>query len=146
MKRHINLLMAIIVLAGVATVGAQAQTASAQKVIASIPFSFNVGRTTLPAGKYTITVLNPTSDRKILQIRNANGRVSAMVHTTGVLGAAPDDAKLMFHRYGDRYFFAAAQMAGDSTSLAAVKSDAERAQKEAVAKSGKDKIVVIVAG
>lgn len=144
MKRHIHILLAIIVLAGAFTVSAQAQSASAQKVVANIPFAFNVGKANLPAGKYTVSVLNPTSDRKILQIRSANGRASAMIQTNSVIGNTSDDAKLVFQRYGDRYFFAQAQMAGESTSFAAIKSSAQRTQKEAFAK-GKQSVVVIVA-
>ena len=62
MKRFLNIPLIIIVFAGVLAINAQAQT----KVIATIPFAFNVGKITLPAGRYTITVLNPSSDRKIL--------------------------------------------------------------------------------
>ena len=146
MKRHLNILAALIILAGGFTAGAQAQSAGAQKVVANIPFAFNVGNTNLPAGKYTILVLNPTSDRKILQIRNRNGRSSAMILTTAISGIVSDDAKLVFQRYGDRYFFAQAQMAGDSTSLAAVKSSAERAQQQQiVASARKQSRVVIIA-
>lgn len=141
MKRHCNILMTILMLAAVLTVGAQAQTANAQHVIAAVPFEFNVGNTTLPAGKYVITVLNPTSDRRILQVRSTDGRSSAMILTSGVIGKAADDAKLVFHRYGDRYFFAKARMAGDATTLAAVKSRSERAE-QAVAKSGKSVITI----
>ena len=145
MKRHLNIPMATILLVGVLAAAAQAQTSSAQKVVASIPFTFNVGQTELPAGKYTITVVNPSSDRKVLQIRNADGRLSAMIQTTSVLRNAAGDAKIVFHRYGDRYFFAQAQMAGDATSLAAVKSKAERAERDAIAKAGKKSVVVILA-
>jgi hypothetical protein len=145
MKRHLNIPLATMLLVGVLAAAAQAQTSSAQKVVASIPFTFNVGQTELPAGKYTITVVNPSSDRKVLQIRNADGRLSAMIQTTSVLRNAAGDAKMVFHRYGDRYFFAQAQMAGDTTSLAAVKSKAERTEKEAIAKAGKKSVVVILA-
>lgn len=144
MKRHINILMAIIVLAGAFTVNAQAQTARTQIAVANIPFAFNVGNKNLPAGKYTITVVNPASDRKILQIRSTNGRASAMIQTNSVEGNVSDNAKLVFQRYGDRYFFAQVQVAGESTSFAALKSSAQRAQKEAVA-GAKQSLVVIVA-
>jgi hypothetical protein len=144
MKRHLYIPIAISILVGVLGVAAQAQTSSAQKVVANIPFTFNVGQTELPAGKYTITVVNPSSDRKVLQIRNADGRLSAMIQTTSVLRNAAGDAKLVFHRYGDRYFFAQAQMAGDATSLAAVKSKAERVEKESLARAGKKSVVVTV--
>ena|ERR1051325_7024003 len=141
MKRHLNISLAIIMLVGVLA-AAQAQTSSAQKMVANIPFTFNVGQTELPAGKYTITVVNPSSDRKVLQIRNADGHSSAMIQTTSELRNAADNAKLVFHRYGDRYFFAQAQMAGDMTSLAAVKTKAERTEREAIAKAGKKSVVV----
>jgi hypothetical protein len=145
MKRHLNILMAMFILAGALTIAAQAQTSSAQKVIATIPFAFNVGETRLPAGKYTITVANPTSDRKILQIRSANGRSSAMIVTTSVIRNVAEKTKLVFQRYGERYFFAQAQMAGDPTSLAAVKSKTERAEKQTLARTGKKSVVVVIA-
>lgn len=117
MKKFFNIPLIIIVFAGVLAINAQAQT----KVIANVPFAFNVGKTTLPAGKYTITVLNPTSDRKILQIRSLNGRSSAVVLTMNVIRTASEKAKLVFERYGDRYVFAQAQLAGDETTLAALR-------------------------
>jgi hypothetical protein len=118
MKRFFNIPLIIIVFAGVLAINAQAQT----KLIANIPFAFNAGKTTLPAGRYTITVLNPSSDRKILQIRSVNGRSVAVVLTTGIIRNASDKSKVIFERYGDRYVFAQAQMAGDETTLAAVRS------------------------
>ena len=114
-------------------------------MIANIPFSFNVGKVSLPAGKYTVTVVNPSSDRKALQIRSADGRSSAVVLTTGVIGSVSDNAKLVFDRYGDRYFFALAQMAGDETSLAAIKSNAEKAERRMIAKTNKKTVVEIMA-
>ena len=124
-------------------VSAHAQTSSVQRVIANIPFAFNVGKTTLPAGKYTITVLNPTSDRKTLQIRSLNGRSSALVLTMTGNGNLSDNAKLVFERYDDRYYFAQAQMAGDATSLAALRTK-QHSDKQ-VAKAAKKTVVVIAA-
>jgi hypothetical protein len=143
MKKLFNISLMIIMLAGVLAVSAHAQTSGAQRVIASIPFAFNVGKTTLPAGKYTITVLNPASDRKTLQIRSLNGRASAIVLTTTSNGHASDNAKLVFERYGDEYFFSQAQMAGNET-LAALRSRSNRGDKQ-LAKVGKKSVVVIVA-
>ena len=117
MKRFLNISLIIIVFAGMIAINAHAQT----KVIANIPFAFNAGKITLPAGRYTITVLNPASDRKILQIRSMNGRSSVVIMTTGITGHASDNAKLVFEHYGDRYVFAQAQLAGDETTLAALK-------------------------
>jgi hypothetical protein len=144
MRKHFNIPLAIIILVGIVGVGAQAQTSSAQKVIASIPFDFNVGKTTLPAGKYTITVVNPSSDRKVLQIRSLSGRSSALALTMTNSVSASEKSKLVFERYGDRYVFAQAQMAGDATSLAAVRHK-ERSEKNAMAKASRKSVIVIVA-
>jgi len=147
MKRLFNIplmpIMIIAALAGVLAVSAEAQTSSTQRVIANIPFAFSAGKTTLPAGRYTITVLNPTSDRKTLQIRSMNGRASALVLTMTSDGNVSDTAKLVFDRYGDQYFFAQAQLAGEATSLAAVRTK-QHLDKQ-VAKAGKKTVVVIAA-
>jgi len=146
MKRYFNTAIAMIILAGAFTASAYAQTTGPQPVVANIPFDFNVGSKNLPAGKYTITVVNPSSDRKVLQIRSSDGHSAALTQTTGIIGTASETTKLVFHRYGDQYFFAQAKMAGDTMVLAALKSKAERAQSQAIAKAGKSKnIVVIVA-
>lgn len=143
MKRLFYIPLTVLILAGALATSAQAQSGSAQRIVASIPFTFNVGKTSLPAGKYTITVLNPTSDRRILQVRSANGRSSAMIMTTGVIGDISENSKLVFERDGDRYYFAQAQMAGDSTSLAAVRAKVAKPRMDTVAK--KKTLVVITA-
>ena len=144
MKKLSNISLAITMLLGILVVGAQAQTSSVQKVNARIPFTFSAGKATLPAGKYTITVVNPSSDRKILQIRSLDGHSTAMILTTTSNGRASDEAKLVFERDGDRYVFTQAQLAGDATSLAVVRHKEPR-EKNAMAKANKKSVVVIIA-
>ena len=144
MKRFFYIPLTVIILAGALATSVQAQSGSSQRIIASIPFTFNVGKTSLPAGKYTITVLNPTSDRRILQVRSANGRSSAMVMTTGVIGDVSENSKLVFEREGDRYYFAQAQMAGDSTSLAAVRAKTAATAKPRMDTVAKKKTLVVI--
>ena len=146
MKRYLNFPLAIIILIGVVAISAQAQSSNTQRLIAKIPFAFTVGHKTLPAGRYTVTVLNPSSDRKTLQVRSMDGHSSAIVLTIAANATATDNAKLMFDCYGDHYYFAQAQMAGDSTTLAAVRSKAEHAERLALAKVIRKSVVVIVAG
>lgn len=143
MKRFFNIPLAIIILASALTISAQAQSSGAQRLNATIPFTFTAGHKTLPAGKYTFTVLNPSSDRRILQIRSLDGRSSVLVQTRGMTGKVADNSKLVFDRYADTYVFAQAQMAGDSTTLAALRSKSE--QKQWVAKSNKKIVVVVTA-
>jgi hypothetical protein len=145
MKRNLILTTAIMMFVALVAVTAEAQVFGAQRMRARIPFAFSVGDKSLPAGQYTIAVLNPTSDRKVLQIRSTDGRSSAIIQTNELNINTPEQAKLVFHRYGDRYFFAQAQMVGDSITLAAVKSNAERNTEQAVASNPRKKTVVVVA-
>ena len=147
MKRFIYMSLAVAILLGVLATNAQAQSVSAQRIVASIPFSFSVGKTSLPAGRYTFTVVNPNSDRRILQIRNTNGRSSAMIMTTDVIGDVAEKTKLVFECDGDRYYFAQAQMAGDTTSLAAVRAKTPHGgAKSPIGMAAQKKLVVITVG
>ena len=143
MKTQLKLFIAIIIVCGAFAVGGNAQTSGSQTMRARIPFTFTVGEKTLPAGDYTVRILNPTSDRKTLQIRSENGRVSAIVQTVGLDGPLAKNAKLVFRRYGDRYFFANAQMAGEAMSLAATKTRAERATQRALRQGGDGSVVAV---
>jgi hypothetical protein len=126
MKKQAYSVIAMFILVGSMAVAAQAQSSGGAKLIANIPFEFNVGNKTLPAGEYTVTQVNPSSDQAILQIRNQDGSVSAMVQMTTAIGKATESAKLIFNRYGDRYFFAQAWIDGNDSGLRAAKPAAER--------------------
>ena len=141
MKQFFNITIAVIFFASVLTIAAEAQT-SAQRVTATVPFAFVVGNKTLPAGKYAITVLNPSSDRKALQIRSSDGQSSAIILTNGVIGTLAENSKLIFDHYDDQYVFARAQIAGESTSLAALRGKSELKQ---LAKANKKSLVVVAA-
>ena len=144
MKKLFYTLTMTVVLVTLFATAAHAQTSNPQTVIANIPFAFNVGKTSLPAGKYSFTVVNPSSDRKILEVKNSAGHASALVQTNNVNGILADNAKLVFERYDDQYFFTQAQWAGDATSLAAIRSKSER--KHLIAGAAKKTVVVISIG
>ncbi|HJY26543.1 MAG TPA: hypothetical protein VJ306_00820 [Pyrinomonadaceae bacterium] len=144
MKKLCYTLMMSVVLVTLSASAAQAQTNSPARVIAKIPFAFTVGKTSLPAGKYTFSVVNPASDRKVLQIRSVDGHASVMVLTNSVKGIVTENAKLVFERYDDQYYFTRAQMAGEDTSFAALWSKSER--KQMIAKAAKKSVIVISAG
>jgi hypothetical protein len=126
MKKQAYTMIATIVLVGSMAVAAQAQTSGYTKLIANIPFQFNVGNKTLPAGEYTVAQVNPASDHAVLQLRSKDGRAGARVQMGSVIGKAKESAKLIFNRYGNQYFFAQAWVDGDNTGLQAPKSRAER--------------------
>lgn len=117
----------IIVLTVAGLSSASGQTSGAPQMTAKIPFAFSVGEKSFPAGEYTVRCTNPASDRKVLQLRSADGSSSVMVQTNSIIGKTNDDAKLVFNRYGDRYYFAQAWMAADNTGMQAPKSRGEKA-------------------
>jgi hypothetical protein len=127
MKKQAYTMIAMIILVGSIAAEARAQNSSHTELRANIPFQFNVGDKTLPAGEYTVRQLNLRSDRAVLQIRRKDGSASVMVQMNFVNGRARESAKLTFHRYSNEYFFAEAWVDGDATGLGAPKSRAERA-------------------
>ena len=144
MKRHLTLAIAMMMLVGIVATTAHSQGSSGATMRARIPFAFHVGSKALPAGEYSLRVLNPSSDQKALQIRSADGRVSAIVRMMDVNASATEKSKLVFHRYGDTYFFAQAQTAGELTTLAAIKSSAERNEERMLARNNNGKANVAI--
>ena len=93
-----------------ATASAYAQTAALK---ANIPFNFVVTGKSLPAGEYTIQSLS-TSER-MLVIRGPE-KSANMAMANACESARPSDkTKLVFHRYGDRYFLSQIWTAGNSS-------------------------------
>ena len=140
-----RIFLTIALLPGVAANTVVAQAAGAQEMRAHIPFAFSVGNASLPAGEYRVAILNPHSDRKVLRIRSKDGKRSAVVQTNQLNHEPSDGATLVFNRYGDKYFFAQARMAGESTTFTALRSSAERREEEAFARNGQRVTITIVA-
>jgi len=77
--------------------------AQSHEVRANIPFDFVLSKTTLPAGTYSITRAGITSDT--LVVRCLNCKMAQLVGTMRRgSGKITDRSKLVFRRYGDRYF------------------------------------------
>ena len=126
MKKHVYTIIAMIVLGGSMAVVANAQTSGSTRLTANVPFEFNAGGQTLPAGEYTIVQVNPASDRAVMQLRTKDGRQTAMIQMGPVIGKAENSSRLIFHRYGDQYYFAEAWIEGETSGLQAPKPRAER--------------------
>ena len=133
MKKTAYTMIALLVLVGSMAVAAQAQPGG-RRMIANIPFQFNVGNQTMPAGEYTVTQINPSSDRAVLQLRSKDGSSAAMIQMNEVIGKAREDARLVFNCYGNQHYFAQAWTSADASGLEVPRSKAERAtQKELAA-------------
>jgi len=128
----------VILAAGLFTavaVGAHAQTLDA--LVVDVPFDFVAANTTMPAGTYTIDRVE-FNDPINLQLRSADGRSS--VFTSGILNPQSNAMpKLVFNRYGDRYFLHEIWTAGGVHEFArsrAEKKVAEMLRAESVSASG----------
>jgi len=134
MKKQAYTMIALLVLVGSMAVAAQAQGGSRTQLVATIPFEFSIGDKTMPAGEYTVRQVNPSSDRAVLQLRNQDGKASAMVQMNALIdkAKAQETASLIFNHYGNKYFFAQAWIPGND-GLEASKTRAERATRNEMA-------------
>jgi hypothetical protein len=78
--------------------------AQSRTLEAKIPFAFEIGGKTVPAGSYQIeTILTGAGSLQV--IRNAKGDVQVTLSTVAVTAkGANSGPELIFHRYGNRYF------------------------------------------
>ena len=106
-----------------ALVSAHAQSSS---VVADIPFEFAVGGKSLKAGEYSVRAFTANGDA--LRISNQDSNDTA-IRLTDMIQAriAPKQGKLVFHRYGQRYFLSEVWSTGERMGRRLQKSSEERA-------------------
>ena len=97
MKLFLFTIAVLLTLANVAT--AARALSSTPAVLARVPFNFTVGHDQFPAGTYTIS-RDPWG---LVTMRSTDRRLNIIVTTTVEPDSMAGD-KLVFRRYGDRYF------------------------------------------
>jgi hypothetical protein len=121
-------LIVVFALAG-AVVSANAQ--SPNRVVANIPFEFVVGGDTMPAGDYVVTA--PAQD-KALRIQSSDTKSATLRLANSIESRKyQTNARLVFHRYGERYFLAEVWCGADSTGRQLVESRQERSTRRELA-------------
>jgi hypothetical protein len=125
-------------------VNANAQSRNQQQLRVTVPFTFNVGNTLLPAGDYTVSIVNPGSDRSVLRFANRDGNATSMIQTTDIAGWANSKGKLTFRHYGDQYFLAQVWMAAEATGLATRNSIVEKKLRQQLGSTAKSVETVAV--
>ncbi len=105
---------------------------------ATIPFSFSVGTHSYPAGDYTLQPMRQHASLTYTMIlRNQRGEILANFLTNSLgSGGAVGTAKLVFNRYGGRYFLAEARQAGNNIGWQLIKSPSEIEVAKAMRPSG----------
>ena len=136
-----------LVMAGMMALTAMASTRVAQAqelLVVNIPFDFVAGKTTLPAGEYSIKVSSPEGTLLLLDRKDA--AASAFISTNAVVKAEiQTESKLIFNRYGDRYFLSQVWTEGNSQGRQLLKSAREKEMAQ-TAKMDTQGQVTLVAG
>src|SRR5215831_4397700 len=91
---------------------AATQAVRAQEpVLVNIPFAFTAGEKALPAGEYRVQ--KQANGSLMLLIQLTDRSAVAFVPSIAAQGNAPQtQSKLVFHRYGNRYFLSKVWIAG----------------------------------
>jgi len=105
---------------------AAAQVARAQEpVVANIPFDFTAGNQTLPAGEYLVGKLSMNTP--VLVIQRTDRSAQILAPSIPARSSEPQsDSKLVFNKYGNRYFLSQVWSAGYSSGRQLMKSSAEK--------------------
>jgi hypothetical protein len=89
--------LSLIILAALSAIPAIAQGVVLK---ADVPFGFNVGDTYMPAGHYTLS----SPDSGIVRVANNDSNAAATVSTIHGNTDPGHGSKLVFEKFGDRYF------------------------------------------
>lgn len=103
----LTLIVALAFVTAVASANGQSRT-----VVAIIPFEFSVGDKALPSGHYSVRSIRENSNALIVQ--NSRSAKAAVRLSNSIQGSETSKTtKLVFHRYGPRYFLAEVWISGE---------------------------------
>jgi hypothetical protein len=125
-RGHKLLLLFIAFIFALALHSEKAQAQIIGTLQADVPFQFHVGSTELPAGQYSIQVLDD-SDLTMMKISSADGSKSALFNVMAAqANSEPDKTELTFNKYGDQYFLASLFEEGNPDGSHVVESRDEK--------------------
>ena len=125
LKGFTMLVLIVTIALATAVVSANAQS-NANKVVADVPFEFSVGYKALPAGTYSVQSIVSAGDGLLIQSTDGKASALRLSEATRRIKEKPQ-ARLVFHRYGERYFLAEVWNGVDNTGRQLTKSQEERA-------------------
>lgn len=126
MKRQMlrGLMLSVLVVGVMMVATVAPANGQANSVSADIPFEFTIGNKSLPAGEYVVRAA--TENGNTLAVSNKSSSKSAMRLAIPVqANSEAKRTKLVFHRYGPRYFLAEVWIAGEKTGRQLLKSKEE---------------------
>lgn len=99
---------------------------SSNRIVADIPFEFSVGDKAMPSGRYEVRTAN--SQGIVLVIQSKDGKSSAIRLTNSIEPTTNKTrVRMVFHRYGERYFLAEVWSRTGESGRELLKSRQERA-------------------
>jgi len=130
MNRHSFLNITATIVAAILTVTSSSQALHAQEVDhrakANVPFGFEVGSRHFNPGIYNIVLQRDN----LISIQSGSNAALAVIRWDTGRKASPN-GKLVFHKYGDKYFLSEVWTPGDPTHLQCVLTAAEAKVKKA---------------
>jgi hypothetical protein len=133
---RITMMLALAFLAATPIVRAQ------EPLLVNIPFAFTAGSIALPAGEYRVEKL--ALDSSMLLIRCTDGSAAKIVPSIAAdANGTPTQSKLVFHRYGNRYFLSQVWVAGHSQGRELPESAKEKEQALAAHNEKPDQVTII---
>lgn len=126
------------------TVMTSTRVAQAQdSLVVKVPFDFVAGTASMPAGEYTLKTSGPMST--LLLINRTDPAASVLVPSNSAASSeAQKESKLVFARYGDRYFLSQVWTTGSARGRQLPRSAREK-ESALTAKNQQPSQVVLVA-
>ncbi len=124
--KGLTMVTIIVVFAVASAVAANAQSSNqpANKVVANVPFDFSVGYKILPAGEYSVKTF--AAGESGLLIESADEGTTVLRLSQAIEpGKNKAHARLVFRRYGERYFLAEVWNGADRTGRQLLRSQEE---------------------
>jgi len=113
-----------------------------QPMQADIPFAFTAGKAMLPAGEYVVKELGTGIGVLQIQSKDGNGALYAASFSTR-RSEAQSECKLIFHRYGNRYFLWQVWSGGSPSGRELPKSAKEKEQALAARHEAQDQVTIV---
>src|SRR2546427_10954975 len=101
--KGLTLLMSIVGLALMSAVAANGQTG---KVIAQVPFDFTAANKDFRAGETHVRKINNAGNVLLIGSADAKTQLVTLTNGTGPANGEELNARLVFHRYGNKYVLA----------------------------------------
>jgi hypothetical protein len=120
---RVNILKITAIAVALSLAGASAFAQSPNGVVANIPFEFMVGDQTIPAGNYLLVSTDFGTTITVQQLDGSTRLTLAAM--MGRRAEAPPVPKVLFNRYGQRYFLSQVLSANSETVYKIPRSKAE---------------------